>query len=241
MKKIFLIAISSLIVTSIFSQDSTHHTSKKTSTLAGRASDHFLLQLGVTNWSGRTDSMHLKGLSRSFNMYFMLDFPFKTNPHLSIGVGVGIGSDNIFLNKSNIDIKDNNSYLVFQDLSDTTHFKKFKLTTSYLEAPLELRYSSHPETPNKSFKVAVGVRAGLLLNAHTKGKTWQSSNGATLIDYTEKETSKRFFNTNRFVGTFRIGYGVASLFGSYQLTPLFKQGLAPDVRPYTVGVTLSGL
>src|SRR5215213_1562514 len=37
--------------------------------LAGRSKDHFLLQLGFDNWSGKNDSIHTTGLSRSFNMY----------------------------------------------------------------------------------------------------------------------------------------------------------------------------
>ncbi|HEY2722769.1 MAG TPA: outer membrane beta-barrel protein [Chitinophagaceae bacterium] len=243
MKKIVL--LSCLILTGIFTfaQDSTKTVSikNKKANLAGRANDHFLLQVGLTNWVGRTDSMHTKGLSRSFNMYFMFDFPFKSNPHLSLGIGVGIGTDNIYFNKMNIGIKETTGYIQFQDLSDTTHFKKYKLATADLEAPLELRYSSHPETPNKSVKAAIGIKAGILLNAHTKGKIWQSSTGTTLIAYTEKETSKRFFNSDRFEATARIGYGVFSLFGTYQLNVLFKEGLGPSVRPFTAGITISGL
>jgi hypothetical protein len=241
MKKIFFIAISSLIVTAICAQDSTTTRLKKIPNLSGRANDHFLLQFGVTNWSGQPDSIHTKGLSRSFNMYFMFDFPFKSNPKISVGIGAGIGTDNIYFNKTYIGLKDATSTVRFQDLSDTTHFKKYKLGTALLEAPVELRFSSHPETPNKSFKVALGIKGGLLLNAHTKGRTWQSSTGNTLIAYTEKQTSKRFLNSNRFVATARIGYGVFGIFGSYQLNPVFKEGLGPDVRPYTLGLTLSGL
>ncbi len=241
MKKIFFIAIASLIATSIFAQDSTVYNAKEKPNLRGRANDHFLLQFGGTGWAGKTDSMHTKGLSRSFNMYFMFDFPFKSNPRFSVGIGVGIGTDNIYFSKTYIGIKDNTSYLQFQDVSDTTHFKKYKLATATLEAPLELRFSSHPETPNKSVKIALGIKAGILLNAHTKGKIWQNSSGSTLLSYTEKQTSKRFFNSNRFVATGRIGYGVFSIFGTYQLNPLFKEGLGPDVRPYTIGLTLSGL
>ncbi len=241
MKKIFFVAITCLIITSIFAQDEPKPDSKKRPNLTGRANDHFLLQLGITNWAGIPDSINTKGLSRSFNMYFMFDFPFKTNPRLSIGIGAGIGTDNIYFDKTYVGIKDATSTLRFQDLSDTSHFKKYKLSTAILEAPLELRFSSNPATPNKSFKVALGIKVGTLLNAHTKGRTWQNASGGTLLAYTEKQTSKRFFNSNRFVATARVGYGVFSVFGSYQLNSLFKEGLGPDVRPYTIGLTISGL
>jgi hypothetical protein len=242
MKKTSLLGLFILSAIILFAQDEPKpETKKQQPNLRGRANDHFLLQLGITNWAGSPDSINTKGLSRSFNMYFMFDFPFKSNPKLSVGIGVGIASDNIYFDKTYVGIKDITSTLRFQDLSDTSHFKKYKLTTTILEAPLELRFSSNPATPNKSYKVALGIKAGVLLKAQTKGKTWQNASGSTLIAYTEKQSSKRFFNSNRFVATARIGYGVLGLFGSYQLNTLFKEGFGPDVRPYTIGLSLSGL
>jgi hypothetical protein len=56
-----------------------------------------------------------------------------------------------------------------------------------------------------------------------------------------KESSTKFFNKNRLSVTGRVGYGHFSLFGSYQLTTLFKDGFGPSVRPFSIGLTLSGL
>jgi hypothetical protein len=241
MKKTLLLISFILTGVVLFAQEEPKPDAKKIPNLTGRANDHFLLQLGMTNWAGIPDSINTKGLSRSFNVYFMFDFPFKSNPRLSVGIGAGIGTDNIYFDKTYVGIKDITSTLRFQDVSDTNHFKKYKLTTAILEAPLELRFSSKPETPNKSVKAAIGIKAGVLLAAHTKGKTWQNKTGGTLLAYTEKQSDKHFFNSNRFVGTARIGYGVFSVFATYQLNTLFKTGLGPDVRPYTIGLTLSGL
>ena len=138
-------------------------------------------------------------------------------------------------------IKDITPTLQFQDLSDTSHFKKYKLATAYVEAPLELRYRSNPENDAKSFKVAIGAKVGLLLNAHTNGKTLQDKDGNTITSYTLKENSKRYFNNNRISLTGRVGLGHFSLFTSYQLTPLFKEGVAATIRPMTIGLTISGL
>lgn len=242
MKKILVVLIYSLIVAKLFAQDEPKPTAKPQQVnLRSRANDHLILQLGVTNWAKIPDSINTKGLSRSFNAYFMFDFPFKSNPKLSVGIGAGIGTDNIYFDKTYVGIKDITSTLRFQDLSDTSHFKKYKLSTATLEAPVELRFSSKPATPNKSVKIALGVKVGVLLNAHTKGKTWQNASGNTLIAYTEKQNTKRFFNSNRFVATARIGYGVWGIFAAYQLNTLFKEGLGPDIRPYTIGISLSGL
>ena len=241
MKKILLVVLCTLTVASIFAQDEPKPEPKKKPNLASRANDHLLLQFGYTSWARIPDSINTKGFPRTFNAYFLFDFPFKSNPKISVGIGAGVGTDNIFFDKTYVGIKDITPTLQFHDQSDTTHFKKNKLATAYLEAPLELRFSSNPANPNKSFKVALGVKGGLLMGAHIKQKTQQSSTGATLNDYIEKQYSKRFFNSSRFAGTVRIGYGVFSVFGTYQINALFKEGLGPDVRPWTIGLTLSGL
>ncbi len=60
-----------------------------------------MLQFGLDGWSGVIpDSVKPSGFSRHFNAYIMLDKPFKTNPRFSVGLGVGIGSSNIFLKES---------------------------------------------------------------------------------------------------------------------------------------------
>jgi hypothetical protein len=204
--------------------------------------DHLLLQFGIVNWTNKPDSIKTKGFSRTFNVYFMYDFPFKTNPHLSIGAGVGVASDNMYFSSTTIDIAGKTSNrLNFRKGSDTTHYKKYKLMNTYLEAPIELRYVADPLHPKKSFKAAAGIKVGTLLGATTKGKTLQNSAGQTILAITQKEKSKRFFNTTRISATGRIGFGALSLFASYQLNPFIKQGFGPDVRPLTVGITLSGL
>lgn len=206
-----------------------------------RSNDHFMLQFGYTTWQGQPDSINTNGFPRTFNAYFLFDFPFKTNPRLSTAIGAGIATDNIYFSETYIGLKENTPTLKFQNLSDTNHFKKYKLATAYLEAPLELRYRSNPENDSKSFKAAIGAKVGVLLNAHTKGKTLQDKNDNTLISYTSKELTKRYFNTNRISATGRVGYGHFSLFISYQLTPLFKEGVAATIRPMTIGLTISGL
>lgn len=206
-----------------------------------RSNDHFLLQLGYTGWTGAPDSIQTGGVPRTFNAYLMFDFPFKTNPHWSAAVGAGIATDNMYFSKTEVAINGPAENLAFRNLADTNHFKKYKLATAYAEAPVELRYATNPDDNKNSVKFALGLKVGTLLNAHTKGRTLQSKTGGTLNDYKEKVFDKRYFNKQRLSATARVGYGHFTLFGSYQITPLFKEGVAATIRPYTVGLTLSGL
>jgi hypothetical protein len=213
---------------------------KKKIDLSNRPNDHLVIQFGHTTWSGVPDTITMGGFSKSFNLYFMFDYPFKGNPKLSVGVGVGVGTDHIRFSKMNVGIKEPTKKLPFVNVRDTSHFKKTKLATSYAEIPFELRYSADPAT-GKGLKIGLGVRVGTLLNAHTRNAILQNRNGNLINDYTLKEASKNFFNKSRFVGTFRVGYGHVSVFSSYQLNPTLRDGVGPDARPFTVGLMLSGL
>jgi len=207
-------------------------------------SDHIMLQLSKDNLAGAPDSInsHLRGFSKGLNIYVMWDKPFKTNPHFSVAFGFGIGSNNIFFNKMKVDIAaTGTTVLPFTDLDSANHFKKYKLSTNFVDVPVELRYMFNPEKENKSWKLAVGGKVGLMLNAHTKGKTLVDKNGTTVNSYTEKVSTKRFFNTTRLVATGRVGYGHFSLFGAYQVNSYLKDGSGADMHPYQIGLTLSGL
>lgn len=241
MKKILSFAICTLFAASLFAQDQPAEKKQKPKIdMSNRPNDHILLQFGYTTWAGIPDSINTNGLSKSINAYFMFDFPFKTNPHLSMAFGPGISTDHILFSKTYVGIKDNTPAILFTNQADTNHFKKTKLATAYLEAPIELRFSADPAT-GRGFKAAIGVKVGTMINAHTRNTKFSNKANTVINDYTMKEASKRFFNKNRLSGMARIGYGHFTLYGSYQFTTLFKDGAGPEVRPFTIGLTLSGL
>jgi len=209
--------------------------------LGDRPNDHFMIQFGYDGWAGGSDTVKPSGFSRHFNAYVMYDIPFKTNPRLSVAIGVGVGSSSIFFDKTTIDISSGNK-VVMKDATGN-YFKKQKLSTTYAEAPIELRFVSNPLKSSKSFKVAVGVKVGTLLDAHTKGKNLvnQTGNSINGSKYILKEKDKKFFNNTRLAPTLRVGYGPFTIYGAYQITNFFKEGLGPNVRPYSIGICLGGL
>lgn len=245
MKKTILLFLTTLIISYSFAQDQSQSSlsSKSKIALQHRPGDHFMLQLSSDHWTGMPDSIssHQSGFSRGFSAYFMLDKPFRTSPKYSIGIGVGISTSNIVFKKMLIGLNSGNSVLPFQAADSSMHFKKYKLATSFLEIPLEFRYTAKPNNYNKSLKAAIGLKIGTLVNAHTKGKTPQDKNNSTIGAYTEKINSKRFINGTRFMATARVGYGVFSLFGTYGLSPILKDGTGASMKLYQIGLTISGL
>lgn len=247
----FLFTISALLIAgSLFAQMDTTTTPalvvseapkkpKKKYNLTNRANDHFLLQLGYTNWLDKPDSIRTKGFSRSVNTYFMLDFPFKTTPQLSAAIGVGIGSDHIFLDKQIADVNGRTTTMRFNGVdTTTTSIKKSKVLTAYAEIPVELRFVSNPEKSDNSFKFALGVKVGTMIKGGTRSRLTEPNSSP---NYLLKEASKGYFNTTRIVGTARIGFGNFTIFGNYQFTSLLKAGTGPQLKPVTIGLSFGGL
>lgn len=255
MKQIFILAFGILTTNIVIAQNTDTTTNKVTKPttdnttntpfpkkkVVAHPSDHFLIQVGSDSWQNKPDSAHTKG-GRHFNFYIMLDKPFKTNPKFSVAYGLGIGSSNIYFDKSIVDIK--NTPKVYFNYEGNTRFAKNKITEIFLELPVELRYTLNPENSNKSWKFAVGAKVGTLLKAYTKGKDLQDNKGVSLYGptYIEKEYSKKYFNTTRLALTARVGYGNFSLSAGYTLTPAIKSGFTTkDINTLSIGLTISGL
>lgn len=198
--------------------------------------DFVMLQLTYENWSKTPDSVKLGGIGRGFNAYLCYDFPIKKS-NFSFAAGIGIGTANIYFDNQQLALNDTGtkgSQVRFID--ETKDYKKYKLTTAYLEAPFELRFYGNKENRNKGFKAAIGLRVGTLVGAHTKG-TYKVEG----TKMTDKLNTKRYLENWRFASTVRIGWGNFSLMGTYNLNALFKEGMGPDVVPYSVGLCITGL
>src|SRR5579871_682181 len=206
--------------------------------LSHRANDHFMVQIGYVGWSGIPDTLSTNNLPRSFNFYFLFDFPFKSDPRFSVGAGLGIGSSNIYFKNQASPI----AVTPRQDASGGNHFKKYKLVNTYLEIPLELRFALDPENTNKTWKFAVGTKVGTMLSAYAKGKNVLNGSGQTVDGSIYKVSDKSEFNSIKLAGTIRISKGPFGIYGQYQVTSLMKASYGlPTVYPFEVGICFSGL
>lgn len=226
MKKIFALFLGMFALIAVSKAQSTTSVIK-------HSHDFLMVQVSYDSWMGAPDSIKTGGLSRGLNIAFMYDFQFKPGSKLSIAPGLGISSSNIFLKNQTAAIGALSPTLQFP--ADSS-FKHYKLSTNFLEIPIELRFRQYPNNANKGFKAGIGLKFGTLLNAHTKGKKILSGGKQT-----QKVSDKRYFQTWRAAAIARLGYGNFSVFTSYSLTPLLKQSAGPSLNTFSIGVGLSGL
>ncbi len=212
----------------------TPNAESKKSSYSMPSRDYVMIQLGYESWTGAPDSIKIGGIGRAINAYLCYDFPLAKS-NFSFAAGAGVGVSNTYFNNQRIVLSDTNTSIQF--LPEVINYKKYKLTTTFLEAPFELRFFSDKNNRNKGFKAAIGLKVGALISSHTKGK--YTVNNKPII---EKVSTKRYLETVRYSGTLRLGYGNFSVYGQYSIGSLFKLANGPEnVRPYQIGICISGL
>ena len=204
----------------------------KRTTVEKPSRDFVMIKLTNSAWTNGPDSLKTKGIGRGFAASITYDFPIKKS-HFSFAAGLGIHVQNVFLDNQVMNFKDTGSQVI---ISNSTAYKRYKFTTSYLEMPLELRFFGNNKNRNRGFKAAIGANVGMSIGAHTKGTA-----GSGGSKYNDKVNTRRFVEQWNFAPTMRIGYGNLSLYGSYSLTPIFKENAGPQVLPISVGICLTGL
>lgn len=237
-----LIGIVALILASAsisFAQEnSSSNKAKKNANVEKFSRDFVMLQATYENWNTTDKSINITGVGRGFNGYLCYDFPIKKS-HFSFAPGLGISVSNVYFRDQLLMMNTNSNSAYFQNVdtaANTNFYKNSKLTTTYIEAPFELRYFSNNTNRNVGFKASIGMRVGVMVGASSKNK-----NSLSGVNVVEKVNTTRYFQTWRFAPIARVGWGNFSVYGSYNITQLFKTGEGPEVYPFSVGICLSGL
>lgn len=118
--------------------------------------------------------------------------------------------------------------------------RKIMFVNNYFEVPVEFRYDTKPEDITRSFNVAVGARAGFLIDSFVK-MTYHEDGQK------KKDKDKQDFGLTQFrYGVYtRVGVGGFNWFFFYNLTPLFRSGMGPGengttMNTFTAGISLNG-
>jgi len=173
---------------------------------------------------GKSFSIGLNVIEQNIRLY---------KNHVTIVTGLGI-EFNHYAFKNNTSLQSNNDSIWGYEETEI-NFKKNKLRTVMLEAPLMLGFSTN-DNPKKSFHLAAGIVFGYKLGAKTKQKY-------NLEGDKYKPKVKGDFNIQsfRYSATVRMGYGNFSLFADYALSPMFEKNRGPELYPFSVGFTLKDL
>jgi len=216
--------------------DTLTYTLKETSAAirekTGGSHDRIVVEFTFDNWIHDEKDLKVKWYSRGFNTYFMYDIQLGKRKVISAAPGLGFGTSSIFTNSAMVEDSTGT-----QLVKRTDDYKKNKIGLAYFDIPVELRFRSKPNAKNKSWKVAAGFKAGVLMDGKTKLK--QENAAGDMKIYKEKKYDD--LNRFRYGVTFRVGYGPFSLIGYYSLASVFDKGNGPNVIPFSAGFAINGL
>ncbi len=212
--------------------------------------DRFIVTLFTDIWQDVPENMDLKTIQRGISINAMQDMPLGRS-NFSVAAGLGFTSHNMY---------SDHRYL-FNALEDKHDFypisldyDKNKISLNYIDIPVQFRFRSR-ET-DRPFRLYAGMKAGYLVNAHTKyeGEAYfvdpagiQFPDLPDFFDDVEdllkrttkvKEHKLENITSYRIGLTAMVGYGRVNFHFYYPLTQIFEDNSAEDMRPISLGINL---
>ncbi len=179
-------------------------------------------------WLKTPGDMHVRTINQGVMVNGMYSLPFgKSN--LSFAIGIGISTHNLYWNYM---YQGRSDSLQFVKVPDSLGFKRSKLTLPYIEIPIEFRLKT-----KSKFALGVGFKVGYMVYGHSK---WVGDDYIFKTNNTLKASFKDIKNIEKFAygPTLRVGYKWFHLYGYYQMSGLFTNGMGPDMYPISVGFLL---
>ncbi|MCJ7448121.1 MAG: outer membrane beta-barrel protein [Bacteroidales bacterium] len=168
------------------------------------------------------------GKSHCFNISFS-QISLGITRNFGLVTGLGLNWNNyIFTNNNNIEVGVDGN-IVELIPADGVILKKSKFSTLYLNVPAILEVQL-PTGEGHRLNIGAGVIGGIKLGSHTK----------MIFDDGQKLKSDDDLNLSLLRGgvTARIGYENFMIYGTYYLTPWFKDQLGPNalqLEPFEIG------
>jgi hypothetical protein len=228
MKKYLLIIVLTISLMNFAkAQDATTETTKIKKPKSKQ--ELFIMDIGLDSWMKMPTGINTQWLkSRRFEFYFMKDRAFA-HGHLGIAYGIGMSFTNVNSNAADSVGNDGKTYLNASPYIGISPSQN-KLSTNYLEIPLELRIRTSPLHNGNRLKLAIGVKVGWDMQDHLKFEYGS---------FKEKLYNIQNINPFRYAYTARIGYGKFSLMGYYGINTLFKSGGVSNMIPFGLGIAFT--
>lgn len=183
-------------------------------------------------WNGIPDGIAIRAINQGFQSFVMYNAPFgKSN--FGFSAGLGFRANNMYGNFYSDSLRDpSGTGTELTMIAKNIDFKRSKLTTPYLELPIEFRYTSKSKVG-----VGIGFKVAYLLPAHTKyvGEDYMfDSDNKLRVKFREIENLESF----SYGPTMHIGYKWFHVTGYYSISKLFVKNKGPEMYPISIGFVL---
>ena len=185
-----------------------------------------LIDNGSFSLSPQNDFLDYKDAKTSTVSFDLLHFGYRFNTNFKIYVAGGFDWTLIRL-KKNITIQEDNDALTY--INEPIDFSKNRFSSSYAHFPLNFELRTKENRNGKRLYLIFGPELGILLN----GKVKQIS------DERGKEKNRDDFNFQslRYGGSVRVGYGWIGLFTKYYFNDMFETPAQEGLKNMSFGIS----
>lgn len=189
--------------------------------------DRFITTLSLDGWDGLPSGI-TSSLTRSRGFSFLLMKDVMNNRGTAgFAYGIGFSSQNVHTNAF---FSDSAGQTIIRAIPDSLRKKTNKLSLNFIDVAIEFRIHTQPNSLGNQWKFNAGFKAGYQLQDHVK---YEDKNGKV------KRYDTPNLNRLQYGLTARIGYSIFALSYYRSLVPVFEKNAAPELIPYSFGISLT--
>ena len=222
MKQVIILLILTLTTTVMVAQEG-----EKTED-RNKHQDHMLVDFGYETFTSRPGFTDFQWYNNGLNIQLFYDKLFGQSG-FSGAVGVGFSTQSYYSNKQ-IRRDTNKSYNYSDWIAPTSLYEKNKVSTSWIDIPIEFRYRSKIDDWGYRWKLSIGGKVGFLIDTHDK-----------LVDLNGVKYKTYYFpdmNRVRAGLVARAGYGKVNFTTYFSLTEFFVPGRGPEMKQISIAISL---
>lgn len=201
-----------------------------------------IVNWNYNSWYNTPSEIEISPLSMGADIYKMFPILGKTK-FISFAIGTGLSVQNI---KSDTYVKLEDGASVFYKIPKELKYNSNKISTVFVDIPLEVRLRNRPHPPKKggvirkrNIRFALGFKVGYILQRYIKydGNDYRSFNYGNYIKFKEYRTANILkYHYGVYI---RGGYGKFALTAFYSLTPFFEEEKSYTLYPFSIGLSIN--
>jgi hypothetical protein len=190
--------------------------------------------------TNKPENFDPRAINQSFRHSASFVIPFGVS-NFSVAIGAGISFHNYYIDAlpkevipSSMQLGEHGDFIKIESISNPKiNYKKNKMTLTYLDIPLELRYRS-----KKGFKVSAGAKIDFLVKSCFKFKGTDYLFGSHANIKIKKYNLEDLSNIQ--IGPIvRMGWNRLHVFATYSFTPVYNTDAGGKLNPICVGISLT--
>ena len=240
MKKIFVLFVAILCAGTLLAQETSSRSTRSKSRF--NADDQTFKKISIGTdftydiWQKMPDAIGKKRFNRSSSFFATYNFRLN-NSAFYLCPGLGFNFRNIYANAL---LQRNDSLdIAYVSIPDTISFKKAKTLLSYIELPIDLRYSY------KRFQAGIGLKISCNIGLMSKYKGEQfAEDGMAGPNSVGKNIKEKWILPSSYAERFqfgaqvRVGYSWIHAYGYYSFSKVFNSHTEIEMYPISVGISV---